>query len=61
MSHNTLENYYSTLFALSRHHEYRTNEIEDWIVFERDFMVDKVVQMLKEQEEARRLAALGKN
>lgn len=52
MSYNTLQNYYATIFTLHRDHKYRTDEIENWHPFERDFNVDFIMQRLKEMEEA---------
>jgi hypothetical protein len=34
MSHNTLENYYKTVFALQYHHHFQN--VEDMIPFEKD-------------------------
>ena len=54
MSHNTLENYYTTVFSLVQHHKYSLNEVESLLPFERDIYVQMLVDYLKEVEEARK-------
>jgi hypothetical protein len=51
MSHNTLQNYYSTVFSLAQHHKYSISEIENLIPFERDIYVHLLVDYLKRVEE----------
>lgn len=51
MSHNSLVNYYTTLFALVQHHKYSISEVEDLIPYERDIYVDLLMSYLKEEKE----------
>lgn len=51
MSHNTLENYYKTVFSLAQHHKYAISEIENLIVFERDIYCILLMNFIKEEEE----------
>ena len=51
MSHNTLQNYYSTVFSLAQYHKYSISEIENLIPFERDIYVHLLVDYLKKVEE----------
>lgn len=51
LSHNTLENYYKTVFSMVQHHKYSITEIENLIPFERDIYVDLLLNYLKELEE----------
>lgn len=50
MIHNSLENYYGTVFALVQHHKYSITEIENMLPFERDIYVDMLVKHLEEVE-----------
>jgi hypothetical protein len=54
MSHSSLEDYLQLMFALEKHHNYLTSEVENWIVFERDIKVDMLQQYMeykRQQEE----------
>jgi hypothetical protein len=51
LSHNTLANYYTTIFALAQHHKYSVNEIEDLIPYERDIYVEMLLSYLNEKRE----------
>lgn len=55
MSHNTLSNYYTVIFAMAQHHKYSITEIENMIPFERDLYVDMLKiyldEKLKKQQE----------
>ncbi len=53
MSHNTLENYYSTIFSMVQHHKYSITELENLMPFERDLYAEMLVNYLKEVEEMR--------
>lgn len=53
MIHNSLENYYGTMFALVQHHKYSVTEIENMIPFERDIYIDMLVKHLEEVERAK--------
>jgi len=54
LSHNTLVNYYTSIFSLAQHHKYSISEIENLIPFERDIYVQMLVDHLKELEEAKK-------
>lgn len=56
MNHNTLGNYYETVFALAQHHKWQPSEIEDLIAFERDIYVKMLIDYLEELKEKRRQA-----
>lgn len=51
LSHNSLGNYFSTIFSLVQHHKYSITEVENLIPFERDVYVQMLVDYLKEVEE----------
>jgi hypothetical protein len=50
LSHNSLANYYSTVFALAQHHKYSITEIEELIPFERDIYVEMLMAYLEQQK-----------
>jgi hypothetical protein len=54
MNHNTLGNYYETVFALAQHHKWQPSEIEDMIPFERDIYVNMLMDYLEELREKQR-------
>jgi hypothetical protein len=54
MSHNTLENYYVSIFSLVQHHKYSIKDVENLIPFERDLFVELLLQYLKELEDQRK-------
>jgi len=51
LSHNTLENYYKTVFSLVQHHKYSLSDVENLTPFERDIYVQMLIVYLKELEE----------
>tara|TARA_B100001113_G_scaffold352833_1_gene355273 strand:+ start:471 stop:683 length:213 start_codon:yes stop_codon:yes gene_type:complete len=51
LSHNTLANYYSTVFALVQHHKYSISEIENLIPYERDIYVSMLQEYLQREKE----------
>jgi hypothetical protein len=53
LNHNTLENYYTTVFALIQHHKYSITEIDNLIPFERDIFVEMLANYLKELEDTK--------
>jgi hypothetical protein len=53
LSHNSLENYYTTVFNLAQHQKYSIAEIENLIPFERDLYVEMISAYLKQIEEER--------
>lgn len=54
LSHNSLGNYYSSVFSLAQHHKYSITEIECLMPFERDIYVQMLVDYLKEVEEVKK-------
>lgn len=50
MSHNTLENYYKSVFALRYHHGF--HDIENMIIFEKDIYDSLLKDHFDRQEEA---------
>lgn len=56
MNHNTLGNYYETVFALAQHHGWQPSEIEAMIPFERDIYVKMLIDYLAELKEKQRQA-----
>jgi hypothetical protein len=54
LNHNTLENYYSTIFSLVQHHKYSISDLENLIPFERDIYVQMLVDYLKQVEELKK-------
>ena len=51
LSHDSLENYYRTNFALMQHHKYSLTELDDMIPFEREIYVELLSQWIKEENE----------
>lgn len=54
LSHNTLEVYYQTIFALAQHHKYSIHDIENLIPFERDIYFAMLIDYIRELEEKRK-------
>lgn len=54
LNHNTLENYYLTMFSMVQHHKYSLTEIEELMPFERDIYVQMLLKYLNDVEEARK-------
>jgi hypothetical protein len=53
LSHDSLENYFETNFALMQHHKYSLGELEDMIPWEREIYITLLVNYLKEEKEKR--------
>ena len=51
LSHNSLENYYLTTFAMIQHHKWSLTEIEDMMPYERDIYVTMTTSWIKEENE----------
>jgi len=52
MSHNSLNNYYKTIFNMAQHYNYSIQELENLIPFERDIyvnMLNEHIESLKEE------------
>jgi RNAse (barnase) inhibitor barstar len=53
MSHDSLENYYSTNFAMVNHHGWSLDELEDALSYERQIYVALLRKHLEELEAKR--------
>lgn len=51
LSHNSLENYFRTNFAMMQHHKYSLIEIENMVPWERDIYVALLLQYIEEENE----------
>jgi len=54
LSHNSLANYYTLMFALVQHHKYSLTEVEDLIPFELDIYVAMLESHLETESERQR-------
>jgi len=52
MNHNTLSNYYNTMFNMSYDHKYQISELENIYPYERDIYVKLLKDRLAAEEEA---------
>lgn len=50
VGHNSLQNWYQTMWALRQHHKYDDAYMEEWIPYERDIYVDMTVRFLEEEK-----------
>lgn len=51
MSHDTLENWYMTIFSMIHKFRYSLNEIENMIVYEKDLYLQMVIDTVKQENE----------
>ena len=51
LSHDSLENYYQTNFAMMQHHNYSLEELENMIPWERDIYLGLLLNYIKEEKE----------
>ena len=51
MNHNTLENYFKTVFSLTYHHGYSIFDIENITPFERDIYMEILKDFMEQKEE----------
>lgn len=51
LSHDSLENYYKTNFALMQHHKYSLTELDSMIPWEREIYVMLLNQYIEEENE----------
>jgi len=51
LAHNSLENYYLTLFAMVQHHKWSLTELEDMLPYERDIYVAMLQNWIKEEND----------
>ena len=59
LSHNSLANYYSTVFALVQHHKYSITEIESLIPYERDLYFGMLINWINKQKEMQQARQQG--
>jgi hypothetical protein len=50
VSHSSLENHFKTIFALTQHHKWNGEYIENLVPYERDIYVELLNQYLKTLE-----------
>jgi hypothetical protein len=51
LSHDSLENYYKTNFALMQHHKYSLTELDSMMPWEREIYVMLLSQFIEEENE----------
>ena len=51
LSHDSLENYYKTNFAMMQHHKYSLEEIENMLPWEREIYIGLLTKFLEEEKE----------
>jgi hypothetical protein len=51
LSHNSLENYYLSNFAMIQHHKWSLTELEDMLPYERDIYVAMLKNWIEEENE----------
>jgi len=51
LSHNSLENYYMSNFAMVQHHKWSLTEIEDMMPYERDVYMTMLTKWVEEENE----------
>ena len=51
LSHDSLQNYYKTNFALMQHHKYSLEELDNMTPFEREIYVTLLINWLEEENE----------
>jgi len=54
LSHNTLVNYYQSIFAMAQHHNYSLTELEELLPYERDIYMEMLIDHLEEVKEKSR-------
>ena len=51
LSHNSLENYFRTNFAMMQHHKYSLSEIENLMPWVREIYLSLLQQFIREENE----------
>jgi len=59
LAHNSLENYYTTMFAMVQHHKWSLTELEDMLPYERDIYVAMLINWIEEENERTKQAQQG--
>ena len=49
LSHDSLENYYKTNFAMMQHHNYSLTELEEMMPWEREIYLGLLINFVKEE------------
>lgn len=57
MSHDTLDNWYMTVFSLIHKFKYSLTEIESMIIYEKDLYLQMILDTVKQEQEL--MAAQG--
>jgi len=50
MSHNTLANYYKTVYNMNKYHNFSPDVIENMVPFERDLYQDMIIADIEKAE-----------
>jgi len=51
LSHDSLNNYYQTNFAMMQHHKYSLTELENMVPWEREIYLTLLIKYLEEENE----------
>lgn len=51
MSHDTLDNWYMTIFSMIHKFKYSLNEIESMIVYEKDLYLQMLLDTIKQEQD----------
>tara|TARA_Y100001937_G_scaffold22607_1_gene32331 strand:- start:203 stop:400 length:198 start_codon:yes stop_codon:yes gene_type:complete len=54
LSHESIENYYKTNFAMMQHHNYSLSDLETMIPWEREIYIQMLVKHLEQEKERNR-------
>jgi hypothetical protein len=54
LSHNSLQAYYETNFALMQHHKYSLTELDNLMPWEKEIYITLLTNHIKEENEKRR-------
>ena len=60
LSHESVQNYYSTNFQLVQHHKYSLTELESMMPWEREVYIKLLVNYLEEERERYRRQSKGR-
>lgn len=55
MSHDTLENWYMTMFSMIHRFKYSLSEVESMIIYEKDLYQQMLLDTIKQEQEMARL------
>ena len=54
LSHNSLVNYYKTIFSLVQNHKWNLTELENMMPWEREVYVDMLITYIKDENDKQR-------